>query len=294
MKTVIAGLEEGLNAIADALEGGGGGGGNVPTPTLDDEGKVLKAVPQTQTTVAPEWSSVREVSRGGQSGQVLTASGDGDYGWADASGGGLPSSTGADMGKVLTVDNHGNAEWATPEKELPTINNDDSNKVLKAYYDSEEGYGYASWGTVAGVPSSNASDAGKVLTCTGRNAYGWAPASGGGGGVSVYRSQGSLLKSNFNAVSSGDYSGMYRANVYFYDADGNKLRNINEVINVSIMVRTYTDEYGFKFKAIDGALAISEYSEDNGFLYISSSDYTALDADHDKVYAAIICVPDTM
>lgn len=90
MKTVIAGLEEGLNAIAEALEGDSivptpaaadegkvltanddgtasweTPDGGIPTPTLDDEGKVLKAVPQTQTTVAPEWGTVNEVPIGG-------------------------------------------------------------------------------------------------------------------------------------------------------------------------------------------------------------------------------------
>ena len=156
MKTVIAGLEEGLNAIAEALEGGGGGGGSiVPTPTLDDDGKVLRVVSQSQEEVAPEWSTVREVPTGGQRYQVLTKTGTGNvaYGWADA---------------------------PTPEPELPSISSGDSGKVLKAYYDSEEGYGYSRWDTVASVPSSNASDAGKVLTCSGRNAFGWAPASGGG------------------------------------------------------------------------------------------------------------------
>ena len=117
MKNVIAGLEEGLNAIAEAIEGGGGSsivptpaaadegkvltagddgtaswenasGGGIPTPTLDDESKVLRVIPQSQTRVAPEWSSIREVSRGGQNGQVLTAIGGGDYEWANASGGG--------------------------------------------------------------------------------------------------------------------------------------------------------------------------------------------------------------
>ena len=88
MKTVIAGLEEGLNAIADALEGGGGGGGEgavVPVPTLEDESKVLKAIPQSQTRVAPEWGTVREVPIGGEIGQVLTKNSD-DYGWSDLSG----------------------------------------------------------------------------------------------------------------------------------------------------------------------------------------------------------------
>ena len=94
MKNVIAGLEEGLQAIAEALEAdsivptpaaadegkvltAGDDGtaswetpeGGIPTPTLSDEGKVLKAVPQTQTTVAPEWAPVNEVPIGGQNGQ---------------------------------------------------------------------------------------------------------------------------------------------------------------------------------------------------------------------------------
>lgn len=288
MRQVIQGLEEGLSAIAEALEGGGGGGssivptptaqdegkvltagddgtaswetpeGGIPTPTLDDESKVLRVIPQTQTTVAPEWASIREVPTGGQNGQVLTKN-SGGYGWA-APAGGLPEVTSSSRGKFLGVNSSNNT---------------------------------VTWKDISQVPSTSGVTHGYVLTNAGGTPT-WAAAASGGGGVSVYRAQGAYLKSNFRQVASGDYSGMYKANVYFFDADGNSLRDLSSIINVSIMVRTYRDEYGFKFKAIDGALAISEYSGDNDTLFISAEDYNALDAENDKVYATVICVPDVV
>lgn len=179
MKTVIAGLEEGLNAIADALEGGGGGGGEgavVPTPTLDDEGKVLKAIPQSQEKVAPEWDTIRELPIGGREGQVLTRSYEG-------------------------------YEWETPNS-LPPVYDEDNGKALIVQYDSDTETTYPAWSKVATVPSSNASDNGKILTCTGKNAYGWAPASGGGGNISTVRF--SIPLSNFTAQTIGNKS-MYIA-----------------------------------------------------------------------------------
>lgn len=111
MKTVIAGLEEGLNAIAEALEGGGSE--IVPTPTLADEGKVLRAMPQGQESVAPQWETAREVPVGGTQGQVLTKGASG-YDWANPSGGSYPEPTSATDGQVLTADGLGGASWETP------------------------------------------------------------------------------------------------------------------------------------------------------------------------------------
>ena len=237
MKTVIQGLEEGLNAIADAIsEGGGGGGGNIPTPTLDDEGKVLKAVPQSQTEVAPEWSTIREVPIGGQNGQILTK-------------------------------NSGGYGWATPEGGLPSISSGDSNKVLKAYYDSEEGYGYSQWGTIAGVPSSNASDNGKILTCTGRNAYGWAPASGGGGNIDVLKID--LNKSDFSP--SEITSGMYDASVFISEA----LTKIDNMISISIVDSTDSGTPTFKTPASEADCWIF-YDSDMTTIRISSTIYNFL------------------
>lgn len=170
MKTVIAGLEEGLNAIAEALEGdsivptpaaadegkvltAGDDGtaswetpeGGIPTPTLDDEGKVLKAVPQTQTTVAPEWGTVNEVPIGGRNGQVLTKNSNG-YGWAN------------------------------PTQEIPSVD-ENYGKFLQA--GSIDDDVPVQWSTVNQVPSGGST--GQVLTKT-SNGYGWAAASGGGGG----------------------------------------------------------------------------------------------------------------
>ena len=244
MKTVIAGLEEGLNAIADALEGGGsGGGGNVPTPTLDDDGKVLKVVSQSQEEVAPEWSTVREVPTGGQRYQVLTKTGTGNsaYGWANA---------------------------PTPEKELPAISSSDSGKLLQAWYDSEEGYGYTAWGNVASVPNSSASDSGKVLTCTGKNKYGWAPASGGGGGhIDVLKID--LSKSDFSP--SEVTSGMYDASVFISGA----LTKIDNMINISVVDNVDSGTPTFRTVLNEDECSIF-YDSDMTTIRINSTIYNAL------------------
>lgn len=67
MRQVIQGLEEGLQSIAEALEGGGGSS-IVPTPSAADEGKVLKA----NDDGTASWGEVNGVPAGGSSGQVLT------------------------------------------------------------------------------------------------------------------------------------------------------------------------------------------------------------------------------
>lgn len=137
MKNVIAGLEEGLQAIAEALEGDSivptptaadegkvltanddgtaswataGGGSDIPTPTLSDEGKILRVVPQSQETVAPEWSESREVPVGGSTGQILTKNANG-FGWASPSGQ-VPS--GGSSGDVLTKTSASTYGWVTP------------------------------------------------------------------------------------------------------------------------------------------------------------------------------------
>ena len=243
MKNVIAGLEEGLNAIAEALEGGGvGGGGNVPTPTLDDDGKVLRVVSQSQEEVAPEWSSVREVPTGGQRYQVLTKTGTGNsaYGWANA---------------------------PTPEKELPSIGEGDSGKVLTSWYDSEEGYGYSRWNTIADVPSSVAADRGKVLTCTGENTYAWQSASGGGGNIDVLKID--VNKSDFSSSESGP--DMYDASVFISGA----LAKINAMISISIVDNVDSGTPTFIVPANEDDCTIF-YDSDYTIIRISSSIYNKL------------------
>ena len=265
MKTVIAGLEEGLNAIADALEGGGGGGGSIvptpaaadegkvltanddgtaswedagsgiPTPTLDDEGKVLKAVPQTQTTVAPEWTTIRELPIGGREGQVLTKSYEG-------------------------------YEWETPNG-LPALYDEDNGKVLMAQYDSDTENTYPAWSILKGVPNSNASDAGKVLTCTGRNAYGWAPASGGGGGGHIDVIKFDIAKAQFN--KDGD---MYK--VYPSTEDPDIATKINNIISISI-VDNVDEGYPDLINPATGEFSIY-YEDDVVTIQISSTIYDKL------------------
>lgn len=78
MRQVIQGLEEGLSAIAEALEGSGSE--VVPTPTAADEGKVLIA----NDDGTASWTEKNGVPAGGSTGQVLTKTGSG-YGWANPS-----------------------------------------------------------------------------------------------------------------------------------------------------------------------------------------------------------------
>ena len=135
MKQVIQGLEEGLQAIAEALEADS----IVPTPAAADEGKVLtagddgtasweepegglpaftspddsgkalKLIEQDQEgTLAPEWTAIREVPTGGSNGQVLGKTSNG-YGWKSIVQ--VPSTSGASNGDVLTNDG-GIPTWA--------------------------------------------------------------------------------------------------------------------------------------------------------------------------------------
>lgn len=194
MKNVIAGLEEGLQAIAEALESGGGGG-NVPTPTLDDDGKVLRVVSQSQEEVAPEWSDSREVPRGGQNGQVLTRTSEG-YGWAAPSGG------------------------------LPALYEEDNGKVLMAQYDSDTENTYPAWSLIKQVPAGGTT--GQVLTRTSGSGYGWATPSGGGGGnIGVLKID--VNKSDFSPSEGA--SGMYDAGVFISGA----LTKINSMIGITIV-----------------------------------------------------------
>lgn len=120
MKTVIAGLEEGLNSIAEAL--GGGGSDIVPTPTQSDQGKALRA-DYYNGVGRTYWSDANLVpnASGGTNGQVLTTNGE-TYGWANPSGG----------------------------SDLPEIKSVDSGKVLTAQYYDKSGSGYAIWSHLYG------------------------------------------------------------------------------------------------------------------------------------------------
>ena len=280
MRQVIQGLEEGLQSIAEALEGGGSGGivptpaaadegkvltanddgtaswetpeGGIPTPTLDDEGKVLKAVPQTQTTVAPEWGTIRELPIGGYDGDVLKRTSNG-YEWSVINQ--VPN--GGSTGQVLRKRNSTSYEWSN----------------------------------ISTVPSTSGVTNGYVLTNNGGTPT-WAAASGGS--TKIYRVQGSISKEEFTSVGSGSYAGMYKADKFFFDENGNQLDLLSDVVSVSIMVRQTISGSGLKFKHIDGAIKLSSTQGYEDSLYISAEDYNALDSENDYVYASIICVPDVV
>ena len=165
MKNVIAGLEEGLNAIAEALEGGSGQ--QVPAPVAADNGKVLKATGAGQVAWQEDatGAGVPTVTSG-DDGKVLTADytgGVGTYSWEDApSGGGLPASTYEDEGKSLLVDQNGSPTWGYPHNLLPDSTQASSGDVLAI-----NNQGNPAWTTPSGggsLPSYDDSDVSKVLT----------------------------------------------------------------------------------------------------------------------------------
>ena len=145
MKTVIEGLQEGLNAIADALEGGSGQ--QVPAPEAADTGKVLKAT------------------------------GAGTVDWQeDAIGGGVPTVTSGDDGKVLTADYTGGVgtySWEDAPEGLPDSSQAANQSVLMKTATGPQ------WEQIREVPSGGTN--GQVLTNDGFGGYGWETPSGGGG-----------------------------------------------------------------------------------------------------------------
>lgn len=112
MKNVIAGLEEGLRNIAQAIPPANA----VPDVESTDDGKVLKAT-YSGGEGSYDWEDASGVDMtGAQAGQVLTAVADGGgnlvQGWTTPSGG-LPSTSG-NSNKVLKVNNAGSGvDWVT-------------------------------------------------------------------------------------------------------------------------------------------------------------------------------------
>lgn len=107
-----------IDKMDELIEALGGGGGSVPTPTAQDEGK------------------------------VLTANDDGTASWEDT----LPDYSEASQGSVLATQYNGELGWDRPENLLPQgsllpmITENDNGKVLKAFYDDKSG-GYVAWVT---------------------------------------------------------------------------------------------------------------------------------------------------
>ena len=150
MKTVIHGLEEGLNSIAEAL--GGGGSDIVPTPKAQDEGKVL--------TANDDGTASWENSQGGLptiSGSLMVLATGYDerthsyFPYWEQSLDNLIGHNGND-GDVLTL-NDGGLVFLPPQGGgggLPSISDSDNGKVLQATYDDKSGTGFASWVTPSG------------------------------------------------------------------------------------------------------------------------------------------------
>lgn len=108
-----------IDKMDELIEALGGEGGIVPTPTAQDEGK------------------------------VLTANDDGTASWENASGG-VPDYSQAAQGSVLATQYSGELGWDKPENLLPkgslipSITEDDNGKVLQAVYDDKSGV-YPEW-----------------------------------------------------------------------------------------------------------------------------------------------------
>ena len=141
---------EGMNELIEAV-GGGGGESIVPTPTAQDEGKVLTAgddgtaswedaasgLPEIDNQVEvdavlavgfsrnPKWenditnlipngaAALVPTTTSVTNGYVLTNN-NGTPAWASPSGGSYPEPTSATSGQVLTADGLGSASWETP------------------------------------------------------------------------------------------------------------------------------------------------------------------------------------
>lgn len=98
-----------MDELIEAL-GGGGGGSDIPTPTVQDDGKILSVA-------------------------------GGEYILAETHGGFVPNASSSDDGKVLTAvydDKSGNcnAEWVTPEDELPEISAQNGGNILMVNVDT--------------------------------------------------------------------------------------------------------------------------------------------------------------
>lgn len=141
MKNVIAGLEEGLQAIANAIPPANA----VPDVESTDNGKVLKAT---------------------------YSGGEGSYDWEDESGG-VPSTVGHNLNNILVIDdttiNPPTADWYSLDEVLPQMNENNypSNGDVIAYNSSTN---KAEWQTPqgggSGLPEITYEDTGKVLQAT--------------------------------------------------------------------------------------------------------------------------------
>ena len=106
-------------------------------------------------------------------GDVLTAGDDGSYSWEPVNA--LPDAEEGDAGKVLTLDNELDPVWSTPEKELPTIHEDDVGKALIV---GDLGVEWAEFPEE--LPAVTAADEGKILAVNDSGEWAIADAPSGG------------------------------------------------------------------------------------------------------------------
>lgn len=155
---------EKMDELIEAL--GGGGGSDLPTPTSEDNGKVLGVVNGAYALKADEGLPSMSQS---DDGKVLQAvyndkSARTEAQWVTPE----IDTTGAQAGQVLTAieDMGGNiiTGWTTPDTGLPSISSSDNGKVLQATYDDKSGTGSAEWVTPSGgdMPAYVSGNAGDV------------------------------------------------------------------------------------------------------------------------------------
>lgn len=130
-----------MDDLIEAL-GGGGSGSIVPTPTAQDEGK------------------------------VLTANDDGTASWEDT----LPDYSEATQGSVLAKQYSGELGWDRPENLLPQgsllpfITEYDNGKYLQAVHDDKSG-SYVTWASIPIIHKDNITSAGITYDDKAGNAH---------------------------------------------------------------------------------------------------------------------------
>lgn len=146
MKQVIEGLEEGLNAIAEAVQGGST---PIPTPTTADRGKFLGVNASNNNIGWKDAPSGLPASTSADEGKSLLVDSNGDAEWGYPHGL-VPDTTLASAGDVLSINNQGSPAWTTPTggSDLPSYTSENWGQYLSVDEDME-GNPYLTWAGVA-------------------------------------------------------------------------------------------------------------------------------------------------